>query len=220
MSEVVKKFDIGTFNFDELVQCSFNTHVPLENLHTLLPPTHSLETVTFENDNETWFHKTFYSKLNLGWPEFEDLYHQFIIDVVVPVMGHRDFIYQARPTFRVHVPENKSVGEFHRDHDYNHQLGEINFSIAVTNMKDTSAIWIESVPGLGDYHPINMRKGEFAIFDGNRCRHGNKINETGYTRVSFDFRILPLSEYDSASSLKSTGKGKKMVVGDYYAKLN
>ena len=35
-------------------------------------------------------------------------------------------IYQRKPTLRIHLPENKSVGGFHRDRDYNHPIEEIN----------------------------------------------------------------------------------------------
>ena len=34
------------------------------------------------------------------------------------------------------------------------------------------------------------------MFNGGECIHGNKTNNTGKTRVSFDFRILPLENYN------------------------
>ncbi len=38
-----------------------------------------------------------------------------------------------------------------------------------------------------------LDKGECMSFNGNKCSHYNKINKTGKTRLSFDFRILPLN---------------------------
>ena len=121
-------------------------------------------------------------------------------------------------------PKNKEDrdliwGEYHRDYDNNHQLGEINVVIALTDMHDSSAIWIESVPGLGDHHAMNLKKGEMSFFNGNTCEHGNKLNETGLTRVSMDFRILPLKFYDPEFLKASTSKKIPMVVGGYYSEF-
>ena len=217
MPEVIKNYDHEKYNFSSMILRLFEGANSLEQLHLVLPPEESYGIVNFENDNETWFHKVFYHKLNKGWKEFEMMYNNFISDTVVSVMGHSDFVFQAKPTFRVQVPNNKSVGEYHRDYDYNHQLGEINIVLALTDMKDSSAIWIESVPGLGDYHPMNMCKGQFAVFNGNTCTHGNKLNDTGNTRVSMDFRILPKKYYDPDFHKASTSKGIPMVVGGYYS---
>ena len=70
-----------------------------------------------------------------------------------------------------------------------------------------------------DPEPINIKYGEFAEFDGNKCTHGNKINNTGYTRISFDFRIVPLSKYDPEQTLTSESNSNKFIVGEYYKEL-
>lgn len=223
MPEVIKKYDAKKHNFSNLVlqvykNCDMEISC-LSNLHNILPPDHCYDVVNFENDNETWFHKTFYDKLNNGWDEFSEAYLKFIKEEVTKIMGHDQFIFQKNPTFRVQVPNNKSVGEFHRDYDYNHQLGEINFVIPLTEMKDTSSIWVESVPGLGDYHPIKADLGDVIVFNGNTCTHGNKINKTGKTRVSMDFRVLPKKYYDPNFFLSSASKSIPMVLGGYYSEM-
>ena len=97
-----------------------------------------------------------------------------------------------------------------------HPNWEINFQIVVTDAYDSNCMWIESVPGLKDFTPMEMKYGEYSIFDGNRCIHGNKVNKTGKTRVSMDFRVIPFSRYDPAAQVKSATASKYFVVGDYY----
>ena len=84
-------------------------------------------------------------------------------------------------------------------------------------MFDSNAMWLESVPSLGDFSPVEMEVGDFCIFNGNKCRHGNKQNLTGKTRVSMDFRILPRSKYYEEESQSSVTSNRKFVIGDYYA---
>lgn len=208
------------YKFKEYLLDIFSGCTNLERLHEILPEEHrSIELVTPETDNSTWFHKKFYEKINLEWPEFINEYKRFLAQEIVPVIGNNKFIYQAKPTFRVQVPNNKSVGDFHRDYDYNHPLGEINFVIPITDMNDTTAIWTETIPGLKDFYPINVKDDSFFAFNGNMCLHGNKINLTQKTRVSFDFRVLPISMYDSAIDKKSITYSKRMIVGEYYESM-
>ena len=35
--------------------------------------------------------------------------------------------------------------------------------------------------------------GQMLVFDGANLEHGNRINRSDETRVSFDFRVIPLS---------------------------
>ena len=100
----------------------------------------------------------------------------------------------------------------HRDRDYpRHQPAEINFWVPVTAVAGNSALWVESDPELGDFHPVDMEPGEFLMFDGHNCRHVTKPNDTGRTRVSFDFRVVPQSLY-----VEVLGQGGKRKIGDYF----
>ena len=63
---------------------------------------------------------------------------------------------------------------------------------------------------------MELKYGEFIIFNGNKCIHGNKLNDTGKTRVSLDFRIIPISNYDQYSSKISATSTRKFIVGEYY----
>ena len=58
-------------------------------------------------------------------------------------------------------------------------------------------------------------------WDGANCKHGNKENTEGFTRVSFDFRAMPLKDYEEKERLnKKTVHAKmQMVIGQYYEVL-
>ena len=132
-----------------------------------------------------------------------------------------DFIYQKTPSYRVNQPGGKAVYIAHSDGDknHNHPSGEINIFLPLTKAYGNNTIWVESIPGLGDYSPIEIKFGEFLMFYGNKLRHFNKINNTGETRCSFDFRIIPPVNYDDSYKGGSAILGKEFLVGGYYKKI-
>ena len=44
--------------------------------------------------------------------------------------------------------------------------------------------------------PFKLKFGEMVYWDGNTCIHGNKINNTDITRISFDFRVFFKDKYE------------------------
>ena len=52
----------------------------------------------------------------------------------------------------------------------------------------------------------------------NQCRHYNRVNKTGASRVSFDIRIIPGSKYEEIESY-SVSKNIKFTIGNYYMKI-
>lgn len=205
----VLNYDTQIFSFKDCVEDIFNTN----NL-TSLHERKSYDVFKRMNDQETIFHETFYSKFHNNH-KFVDVYENFISKFVIPNMKLETVIYQKVPTFRCHLEGNKAVGEFHKDSDYNHPKEEINFFVPLTEAKDTSTIWIESEPEKEDYRPINLKYGQVFIFNGGLYKHGNKVNETGKTRVGFDFRIIRPDEY-TFSNKTSLNVVKKFIVGEYY----
>lgn len=78
----------------------------------------------------------------------------------------------------------------HNDAEYGHQTGELNFWLPLTDYKLTrTALWAESSPGQGDFHPFAVQPGEAVLFFGTLCRHHAPANPTAYTRASLDFRV-------------------------------
>ena len=76
----------------------------------------------------------------------------------------------------------------------------------------------ETKPNKEDYQPMETKYGDAVEWDGANCRHGNKTNNTGKTRVSFDFRVLPKSKY-TTSDKKSVTQGVPFEIGKYYEEL-
>ena len=60
---------------------------------------------------------------------------------------------------------------------FKYSCPEINFCLAITKMENTTAIWAETSPGKKDFSPMEIDYGEYFNFNGNKCTHGNKINE-------------------------------------------
>jgi hypothetical protein len=216
---IVKKYLEEKYNFRGLIENFFEAK-ELKNLHLQVPEGEKYDKL-FEvgKDSSTIFHEKFYSKLKIGWPELVNTYEQFLLNVVLPDynFAREEIVFQKTPTFRVHLPNNLAVGDFHRDRDYNHPEGEINFIIPLTYMYGTNTVWCESEYGKKDYHPVQrLNCGEYFMFDGNNLFHGNMINKTGFTRVSMDFRILPRKFYNTDSVSSSLTTKTKFIVGEYY----
>ena len=58
------------------------------------------------------YHQKYYNNFSL----IEDLYKQFLSDVVKPLYGGEKIVYQKIPTFRIHFPNGMSVGKIGRAH--------------------------------------------------------------------------------------------------------
>ena len=212
---VLKKtihYDVERWNFRKIVQDYLECN-NLEDLHNIM----KYDVFDRENDQNTIFHKNFYQKCDID-DRFDRLYKDFIKNFVSSYMKDENLVYQRRPSFRVHLNENKAVGEFHKDSDYNHPLEETNFFVPLTNSNETSTIWVESAPNKHDYRPINLKYGQILVFSGGYLNHGNLINQTGKTRVSFDYRVVKSTDYKKNNS-KSVNSSKKFVIGEYYDKL-
>jgi hypothetical protein len=163
-----------------------------------------------ENDQKTIFHRKYYDNFELIKPIYED----FIRFEIVPIFGQA-LVYQKIPTFRIQIPNNVGVGEWHKDKQYNHNQAEINFFLPFTRAWDTNTIWAESEEDKGDFTPIVCDYGEFVQWRGVSLTHGNKINQTNASRVSVDFRIIPLSQWIPTDG-SAINTGVKFDIGGYY----
>lgn len=144
---------------------------------------------------------------------FIQIYRDFI-NFLEESIFHEKLVYQKLPTLRIHLPDNLSVGAYHRDSDYNHPREEINVWVPITTAQRTATIHMESSFDKEDYHPIELEYGQYLIFD-SALKHGNEVNVEGYTRVSFDFRVIPLSNYKNHEET-SINQKMKFSLGDYY----
>lgn len=210
------KFDTGKYDFKGIVQDYLNIK-DLSNAHSEYLD--SGVVVKEGKDQRTSIHSSFYEKMDSD-PIFKKTYDLFIKDFIKPkLFESEDIIFQRFPTFRAHYPMNLAVFEFHKDKDYNHDKNEINFFLPLTDCFETNTVWIESREDLGDFSPIVCEYGEIVMFDGANLKHGNKMNTTDITRISFDFRILKKSFYNEGIYKTSKTKGMKFSIGEYFQEL-
>mgnify|MGYP001234570119 CR=1 FL=1 len=211
------KYNTEKFPFKKMIEDVFQVD-DLEKIHTHY--TYPTGMCTMKDNSNSVYHQRFYDKLRSGWSDFINVYENFINEVVTDVMDEK-FIFQTTPTLRLHLVNNWATPEFHCDSQegYNHPDGEWNFIIPLTKCYGTNSIWIESEPGKGDYKPAIMDNGNLLKFYGNKCRHGNKVNKTSRTRVTFDFRVLPLSKYKPENYTQSGTRNMKFEVGSYYKEM-
>jgi len=221
----MKKFsyDISKYRFIELLERLF-VCTDLSQTHTVLP-NHITYSSTFnnKNDNRTWFHEKFYHKINNYWKEFDEQYFTFVKKEISPHFKD-EIIFQSNPTFRIHMPNNVAVGKgdqtagFHRDSDpgYNHPLAEFNIFLPLTKAFKSNTIWVESETGKEDYSPMEASPGEYYLWKGTQLSHGNKVNTTNSSRISFVFRVLQKTDYKPESFSSTADRNKKFAIGQYY----
>ena len=174
---------------------------------------------TLGKDTDSIWHTVFYNKLRKGWPEFIKTYESFIQEVISPLfVEEKTLIYQKTPSLRVNQPGGKAIYVAHCDGDnlHKHPPGEINVYLPLTKSFKNNSIWVESLPGLGDYAPVKMEFGQCLMFYGNKLRHLNKFNDTKVTRCSFDFRVIPPCNYDLNYSGETATMKTKFLIGEYY----
>ena len=209
------EYNPDDYKFTKIVTDLFE--IELNNLHTKAENTYELFT-TVGKDSNTEFHKCFYKYLNDNGNEIKEEYTKFINNVVLPFLDLEEVLVQKFPSFRVQLPNNLAVVINHYDSDniHQHPTGEINFIHALTDMYDTNTVYVEKMPLLDEYEPILLKAGETICFNGNKCKHHNKINNTGKTRVSWDFRVLPLNYYKEDNIGRTASTNKKYIENSYY----
>ena len=222
MSETYHEIDTGVHNFVRPLLKLFES-TDLDFLHTKTHPDDYRALFARDKDSQTIFHEKFYNELRTtGFPELMNVYRSFIREVVAPLFPEEGstLIYQKTPTFRAHLPRNVAVGAFHRDADYSHPEGEVNFIIPVNFAHDSACTIVESVPGAMDFHQFKFHPSMLIQFNGNKCLHGNLPNLSGRTRISLDFRVLPRKFYTGDTSKTSVTKGVKFTIGEYYEEMD
>ena len=203
-------YNLDEYNFRHEIEKMFGTD-QLERIHEIEDCDFGI--LDMETDQTTYLHKKFYEKVEET--KFLDDYKKFLKDVILPHFNE-DLLYQKIPTFRIQVPDNISVAEFHNDKSYSHSPDEVNIFLPITEAKETYTIWSESQENLGDYSPMNAEYGEYYIWDGANLKHGNKINESNISRFSVDFRVLPFSKYDENNMQETITTKIKLKLGSYF----
>ena len=207
-------YNTNDFPFRELLEKLFQTN----DLSSLKE---NVGVFSRDKDQNTKYHKLYYEWARSK--EFSLLYEKFINEVISPLYNE-PIVYQSIPTFRIAYPNNIAVGEFHKDKNYRDidwalKVQEDNFFLPFTDAFDTNTIWVESEEDKGDYQPMNCKYGECIQWDGSNLKHGNKINKTGKSRISVDFRVMKYSNY-VPSDYGSINTKTKFKIDGYYKTTN
>lgn len=208
-------YDIEEYSFRNIVSDWLSVK-DLSKLHEIKEYKH----FDRKHDQSTRWHKKFYEMIRID-TTFDEVYMNFLEDKIKPLFGEK-IVYQKIPTFRVHLPGNVSVGEFHKDRHYRdkswaEKVKELNYFVPLTKAYDTNTIWTESEEDKGDFKPINSDYGECVEWEASKLTHGNKDNISD-TRVSFDFRVIPESRYIESNHLTINTK-IPFGIGGYYEVL-
>lgn len=180
------------------------------------------------NDRDTDLHQIFYNDIKTN-DTFKVLYCKFIREIHNTFFPDEKYIiYQSYPSVRFQFMESKTVPP-HKDSDSlsNHPIGEKNFLIPITKMKDTNSVYIESEPDKKDFQSVELNYGEMFFFNGNTCTHYNEANKENKLRISLDFRVMLINDYnkyiEQHDILKSNPRDifwnrppKFMQIGGYY----
>ncbi len=154
---------------------------------------------------------------NIKYGKFIKIYNDLLMDLQNNYFKEK-IIFQKKPTLRVHIPDNISVGSYHVDSDYGHPKEAINFWLPFNSAKKTCSLWLESEAGKKDFKPYKVNYGEILVFD-SRLSHGTEVNKENYTRFSMDFRIIKKKDYKWQNS-KSPKNKIKFVLGEYFTQFD
>ena len=206
----LQNFNYSTkiFNFKEILDEIFGC--PTESLNLYLG---EFDKFKRENDQNTLAHKVFYSNFD---KRIRPLYEKFQLEIISKIIKV-PFYYQKIPTFRIGLPGNKFVGEFHKDSDYNHQTYEVNFNLGISNYLGEAALLTETFKDSKEYIKSECPYGTIFSFDHIDCLHGSNPNTSNETMVSFDFRIAIKSLYFENDSASSVNMKKSFKPGSYFS---
>jgi hypothetical protein len=184
------------------------------------------------NDRKSIFIRDYYDFVDTD-SRFQEQYKQFIITYIKPLFPNESLVlYQTTPNIRISFPQSTAIGfrstdpsadiiGLHSDSEFGHSEHEMNFVIPITNMFYTNSIYfekyIDSPDTFNDYENLLLKKNEFFRCYFNRLRHYNRINETGKTRISIDFRIIPYSKYNDSIANTSISSHKQLKLGEYFS---
>ena len=225
--EAIYPYDTSKYDFQSLIAKILSCEDrDMRLLHTTVEGADHAAVLTLAHDQCLVFHRMYYDSPLTA--KVLELYDDFVKNVIAPTFKDDVVVYQKRPTFRVHLPNNTAVPSdvggdvsrpgLHYDAQFNHPEGEINFWVPFTTTTAGNTVWTESVRDKGDFRPMLLGNGEVLRFYGNQVWHYNTLNDgaDAVTRVSFDFRVIPLSEYrvDAAAVKESVQSHRKFTVGD------
>ena len=121
------------------------------------------------NDKDTDLHRSFYQDIKSN-DVFKNLYCNFVKDIFAYFYPNEEiYIFQSFPSIRIQYMESVVIPpHYDSDHLSNHPVGEKNFLIPLTKMKDTNSIYIESDPEKKNFKSIELDNEKILYFNGNK----------------------------------------------------
>lgn len=223
---------------EQLFKHEYNYTGPLDELHTILeslPVDKKEECIKIytigKDDRKNIFIQNFHKFVDES-NEFERTYHAFMRKYVKPLFPNDNIVIQKTPNIRFSFPESAAIGKhekedkkdgiigYHCDSDFGHHHTEMNFIVPVTKMYETNSVYYEPTASsdiqIKDYENLVLLPHQFFKGYLNKQRHYNRLNQTGKTRISYDLRVIPYTEYmDHYADFKGT----KFDLGKYYIVL-
>ena len=224
--DIYKTFNIKNYPFRKILEEIFDLD-SLELLHSKIINIDNFN-ADIGKDSDSNYHKKFYNEIKRVDSNLRKTWELFINNEIRSHFSkEKSLIIQKLPNIRIHIPDGLAIKRWHCDSDVDHKhpLGELNCVMPFTDMYDSNSLWRESSQGKKDFKPFDLRFGELVYWDGNTCIHGNKINQTNITRVSFDFRIFFKDKYEeyisrSNKAFSTTATmGTKFLIGEYYKEI-
>ena len=205
---ITYRYELEKYPFREELEKLFG--IELQDLHLWLG---DFEKFDRKNDQQTIVHRVFYSNYsNIIEPIYKDFITNFLSQII-----DFPFSYQVIPTFRLGLPGNRFVGEYHTDAKYNHPDFELNFNMGLSNNLKPCCLMSEKVSNTNEFYPLECENGEIFSFNHIDCVHGSEINTTDQTMVSMDFRVAMIPFYREIDA-KSVNMNSSFKIGDYFSK--
>lgn len=221
---------------EKIFRESFNYIGSLDEIHELLEgekisiddKEYHKRVHEWKKDRDSIFIKKFHEYVDKN-TIFNETYYKFIRENIMPLFpNEKRLVVQKTPNIRFSLPETAAIGfdkndpkdiiGLHCDSDFGHHFTEQNFIIPITKMFDSNSIYHEPFIGSGiepkNYECLLLNEtNKFVNSYFNKIKHCNRINKTKKTRISFDIRVIPYSEYKKNSEYF---EGTKFELGNYY----
>ncbi len=218
--KILYKLNASTKGFANEFELFLKNSLGVDNINMLHEQLSETKRLEYLNDQNTFIHRLVYKDFDKDIQSKLVISYRNLAEILCRKSGIEnkinDWAIQRFPSVRVQFPNNVSVFEFHRDSDYQHPIGEINNFLAVTPCINTAALFVEKTLGWSNYFPLNLKKGELAQLNTSIFKHGDKVNQEGYTRISIDFRMIPIKAINEDKVGESITCKKKFDTTSYY----
>ena len=156
--------------------------------------------------------------------QFNEVWYSFIHSVVKPYFNNEKILIQKLPSINIipsgcevkYVDETVNGYNLHLDsyEPFCHPLFEQNFWMPMTETDEMNDLYYVD----DELIRVDAELNQIFRF-GNDVVHGNKVKNESHTRVSIDFKALPLSDYDKnlISDKKIIKRGKEHIQKDWYS---